>query len=87
MVLNNLKTNKIMKTTAVEFALEQLEQLIPSGHQLAIRIILDQAKEIEKQQQGYSEEEVYHILCEHTAFLFAGGKSTLTEWFEKFKNK
>jgi len=76
-----------MKPTAVEFAVEQLEQLIPSGHQLAIRIILDQAKEIEKQQQGYSEEEVYHILCEHTAFLFAGGKSTLTEWFEKFKNK
>jgi hypothetical protein len=37
-----------MKTTAVEFAVEQLEQLIPSGHQLAIRIILDQAKEMEK---------------------------------------
>lgn len=33
----------------------------------------------------YSEEEVYHILCEHTAFLFAGGKSTLSEWFEQFK--
>jgi hypothetical protein len=35
----------------------------------------------------YSEEEVYHILCEHTAFLFAGGKSTLSEWFERFKKK
>ena len=35
----------------------------------------------------YSEEEVYHILCEHTAFLFAGGKSTLSEWFEQFKKK
>jgi hypothetical protein len=33
----------------------------------------------------YSEEEVYHILVEHTAFLFAGGKSTLSEWFEQFK--
>jgi hypothetical protein len=44
-----------MKPTAVEFAVEQLEQLIPSGHQLAIRIILDQAKEMEKQQiiEGY----------------------------------
>jgi len=42
---------------------------------------------IKEQQQGYSEEEVYHILCEHTAFLFAGGRSTLTEWFEQFKNK
>jgi hypothetical protein len=39
------------------------------------------------QERSYSEEEVYHILCEHTAFLFAGGKSTLTEWFEQFKNK
>jgi hypothetical protein len=39
-----------MKPTAVEFAVEQLEQLIPFGHQLAIRIILEQAKEIEKQQ-------------------------------------
>jgi hypothetical protein len=35
----------------------------------------------------YSEEEVYHILCEHTAFLFAGGKSTLSDWFEQFKKK
>ena len=43
--------------------------------------------EMEKQQKGYSEEEVYHILCEHTAFLFAGGKSTLTEWFETVKKK
>jgi len=39
-----------MKPTAVEFAVEQLEQLIPSGHQLAIRAILEQSKEIEKQQ-------------------------------------
>jgi hypothetical protein len=35
----------------------------------------------------YSEEEVYHILVEHTAFLFAGGKSTLSDWFEQFKKK
>jgi predicted SAM-dependent methyltransferase len=35
----------------------------------------------------YSEEDVYHILCEHTAFLFAGGKSTLSEWFKKYKIK
>jgi hypothetical protein len=44
---------------------------------------------INEWQQGrrYSEEEVYHILVEHTAFLFQGGKSTLSEWFEQFKNK
>ena len=39
-----------MKPTAVEFAVKQLEQLIPFGHQLAIRIILEQALEREKQQ-------------------------------------
>jgi hypothetical protein len=39
-----------MKPTAVEFAVEQLEQLIPFGHQLAVRIILEQALEMEKQQ-------------------------------------
>ena len=38
-----------------------------------------------QQERSYSEEEVYHILIEHTAFLFKGGKSTLTEWFEQFK--
>jgi hypothetical protein len=39
-----------MKPTAVEFAVKQLEQLIPFGHQLAVRIILEQALEMEKQQ-------------------------------------
>ena len=38
-------------------------------------------------QRMYSEKEVYHILCEHTAFLFTGGKSTLSIWFEQFKKK
>jgi hypothetical protein len=39
-----------MKQTAVDFALEQLEKLIPSGNQIIIGIVLDKAKEIEKQQ-------------------------------------
>jgi hypothetical protein len=39
----------------------------------------------EKDKKMYSEEEVYFILCEHTAELFKGSKLTLTEWFEKFK--
>jgi hypothetical protein len=33
----------------------------------------------------YTEEEVYFILCEHTAELFKGSKLTLSDWFEKFK--
>jgi hypothetical protein len=36
--------------TAVEFAVEKLEKFIPSGNQLVIGIILNQAKEMEKQQ-------------------------------------
>lgn len=39
-----------MKQTAVEFAIKQLEKFIPSGNQIVIGIILEKAKEIEKQQ-------------------------------------
>ena len=42
-------------------------------------------KEEPKQERMYSEEEVYHILWEHTVELFKGSKLTLTEWFEQFK--
>jgi hypothetical protein len=84
-----------MKTTAVEFAVEQLEQLIPSGHQLAIRIILEQAKEMEKQQQGYSEEDMteafrvgFNLGCNAVESLT---NEIAEEWFKnglkKFKNK
>jgi len=38
------------KQTAVEFAVEKLEKFIPSGNQIAIFSILQQAKEMEKQQ-------------------------------------
>lgn len=41
----------------------------------------------EQDKNKYSEEEVYFILCEHTAELFKGSKLTLTEWFEKVKKK
>ena len=36
--------------TAVEFAVEKLEKFIQPGNQLAVSIILDFAKEIEKKQ-------------------------------------
>ena len=36
--------------TAVEYAVEKLEKFIPSGNQLAIEAILEQAKEMEKKQ-------------------------------------
>lgn len=34
--------------TAVEFAVEKLEKFIPSGNQLAVLAILEQAKEMQK---------------------------------------
>ena len=46
MVLNNLKTNKIMKKTAVEFLVDNLNYYYsPKWND-----ILEQAKEMEKQQ-------------------------------------
>ena len=39
-----------MKQTAVDFAVEQLEKLIPTGNQIIIGIILKKAKEMEKGQ-------------------------------------
>ena len=39
-----------MKQTAVDFALEQLEKFIPSGNQIIIGIILEKAKQMEKDQ-------------------------------------
>ena len=39
-----------MKQTAVDFAVQQLEKLIPSGNQIIIGIILDKAKQMEKEQ-------------------------------------
>jgi hypothetical protein len=89
-----------MKPTAVEFAVEQLEQLIPSGHQLAIRIILEQAKEMEKQQiidagntcaflQHIHEDKVNKMSLEEREKYAEEDVITCGEQYynEKFKNK
>lgn len=38
------------KQTAVEFAVDKLEKFIPGGNQIAIFAILEQAKQMEKDQ-------------------------------------
>jgi hypothetical protein len=78
-----------MKQTAVEFAVEQLEQLIPSGHQLAIRAIIEQAKEMEKQQQGYSEEDMINFVQFATQYYANDWMEnrSIYELLEQFKNK
>ena len=45
--------------TAVQIAVEKLEQFIPAGNQLSIRIILDEALEKEKYQIIYAYSEGY----------------------------
>ena len=71
--------------TAVEWLVEELFAL-KQPNSIEIQIV-EQAKEMEKQQQGYSEEEVLEILYKHTEDLLAGKKVTLEQWFEQFKNK
>ena len=89
------KTNK-MKQTAVEWLYEtlwkQTDFSLPNN-------ILEQAKEMEKQQQGYSEEEVIELLQkalthkddgEIGSLVTAQGEirpANFFSWFERFKNK
>ena len=46
---------------------------------------LEQAKEIEKKQQGYSEEEVLKFILTSSKLPFANDEERI-EWFNKFKN-
>jgi len=67
-----------MKQTAVEWLIDELlsgKLLTPS--------LIEQAKEMKKQQQGYSEEEVLEILTKCTWIL----TESKLKWFEQFKKK
>jgi len=75
-----------MKQTAVEW----LESNLPTAFKdLTInKQLIEQAKEMEKQQQGYSEEDMkrafyYGYCCENKY----GIEVTFNDWFIKFKNK
>jgi hypothetical protein len=76
-----------MKQTALEFIEQHL--LLDDNW----RRIFQQAKEIEKQQKGYSEEEVLVLLHNRDAYNFKTNAKSLQEWetpkewFEQFKNK
>ena len=71
-----------MKQTAVEWLEEQMKTWgdLPRWKRDEI---IQQAKEMEKEQKGYSEEEVLELLikCPH------GYSDVRVEWFEKFKKK
>jgi len=61
-----------MKKTAVEFLVEKMENLYYVNFEKSFLEEIEQAKEIEKEQQGYSEEE-----------LLTFGKSCFYKGFEK----
>ena len=70
--------------TAVEFLSEKIRLTNIEGLRFQLWDAIEQAKEMEKQQQGYSEEDMmdysnYRLLI----------KKALSpkEWFEEFKNK
>ena len=79
-----------MKQTAVEWLYERLERMIPRTalYNIDKKEYFEQAKEMEKQQKGYNEEEVLDIAKQ--AFVLGkdfGLIGTFNEWFEQFKNK
>jgi isopropylmalate/homocitrate/citramalate synthase len=97
-----------MKQTTVEFLVEKLNEIKSSSTdmngtikflEIEFKELFKQAKEIEKQQQGYSEEEVFKIVEQAIKdynnkhlHSFDGSFSNpiytnLKEWFEQFKKK
>jgi hypothetical protein len=80
-----------MKQSAVGWIIDQLFELRnPTLNQIEI---VKKAREMEKQQQGYTEEELFKIIndfCFDWNYNYKGElsqKQYLIEWFEKFKNK
>jgi len=87
--LNNLKRNK-MKQSAVEWFYNELKELIkqseltemkPSEFDDRETKLLEQGKEMEKEQQGYNEEEVIEILLTFRA----ENPRYIEEFIEQFK--
>jgi hypothetical protein len=100
--IEQIKIKKIMKQTAVEWLYERLERIIPRTalYDIDKREYFQQAKEMEKQQKGYSEEEVLPLLemlqkCKEFFLLKTDAKSEeradaigqAVEDFNKLKNK
>ena len=80
---------KEMKQTAVEWLYKNLLENPISNQDVEYNeAVFHNAKEMEKQQQGYSEEEVIDIAKQ--AFVLGkdfGLIGTFNEWFEQFKKK
>lgn len=81
-----------MKQTGVEWLVKELQEAdyIPKDS-LILKYVIEQAKEMEKKQQGYSEEEVLDLWnWLNDGFIIRKSLPTREEligWFEQFKNK
>jgi hypothetical protein len=75
-----------MKQTAVEWLEEKIKDntLIKPSLINGFNILLEQAKEMEKEQQGYSETEVLQLLLR---LQQTESYNNLYEWFEQNKKK
>jgi hypothetical protein len=82
-----------MKQTAVEWLFEQLKGVYESDY---LNKLVEQAKEMEKQQNGYSEEDIKFayeqgarlaLISQSPMALHKGEFPTPNEWFEQIKNK
>ena len=83
-----------MKQTAVEWLVDYIENQNKNGYEFHPKYnehIVQQAKEMEKQQQGYSEEEVKQAYTEGSfaQLRYIDGLPYIDRdrWFEQFKNK
>ena len=80
-----------MKQTAVEFIFEELENRENGSYSFTMEQIYNKAKEIEKQQKGYSEEEMLKMLHKFGfdyTYNYKGEKTIyewIPEWFEEYK--
>jgi hypothetical protein len=80
-----IKNKKDMKQTAVEWLEKELKKIPFANPKEAF----DQAKEMEMEQRGYSEEEVKEILNEFMYNFYENSirQDVVVKWFEQFKKK
>jgi hypothetical protein len=79
------KTNN-MKQSAVEWLVQQFETIVFYSEE-AKENTIEQAKEMEEQQKGYSEEDLECAFQSGFTNGFNMNSVTFEEWFEQFKNK
>jgi hypothetical protein len=90
--IEQIKTKKIMEQTAVEYLVNQFRDAIGDFIINVMTEEIEQAKEMEKQQQGYSEEEVRNIIFKFSSDFDTKRNIEITleeqkQWFEQFKGK